>query len=105
MRRRGMPIANRIAYSLADAAVAAYSVWLVTTIPTKRPSRAVYPSAIPALVFNSQCQRDLIENSSAVMTHMSCPPLESSFMSAPPAPPPSLFWHFYHERVVGSHGR
>ena len=55
MRQRGMPIARKTAYSLSDAAVAAYSVWLVTTAPTRRPSAAAQPRGLmPALVFVSQ---------------------------------------------------
>ena len=42
--------ARSTAYSRSDAAVAAYSVWLVTAMPTSRLSKAVKPMPMPASV-------------------------------------------------------
>src|SRR6516162_7250624 len=72
MRQRGMPRARKTAYSLREAAVAAYNVWLVTTAPTARPKAAAKPRAMPALVLVSQCQRLRKEKVSLVKAAILC---------------------------------
>ena len=63
IRQRGMPRARKTAYSLSEATVAEYSVWLVTATPTSNPRIADQPTARPLLVAVSQYHCVWAENS------------------------------------------